>query len=227
MEHKPSPGPQRGNALFLILIAVALFAALSYAITLSSRGSSGNAVNIGNAIVTAGQIVEMPAGIRQAVERMMITGTPASAITFTGAASHNDVFDLVSGGGGTANLPPPTGGCSPACTVWTYGTFTDSTHGLFIGGVKTDAPDVLAILPNVTEIVCEQIQKGLGFASQIPPVQDTAAFDWTDITGTISQAGGLKGSATTIWEASVSGQEFSCMDNRGTGNFYYHALIDQ
>ena len=226
MAYKPQSCREQGNALFLILMAVALFAALSYAITKSSSGG-GNAVTASNNLTVASQIVEMPAGIRVAIERMMVTGTGASSITLTGAVSSNDVFDLVSGGGGVTNLPPPPGGCSPSCTAWTYESFTDPTHGLFVGGVGTDAPEILAVLPNVTSAVCTQIQKGLSFTSITPPVQDTAAFVWTTITNTISQAGGLKGSASTIWSATLTGQEFACVDNLGTGYFYYHDLLSQ
>ena len=222
MERNTSSYQQRGNALFLILIAVALFAALSYAITQSSR-SAGNDTGHETTVLTAGQVTEIPAAVRQVAARMIITGTPASSITYTGAATPNDVF----GSGMATNVPPPAAACAPSCTVWLYKGFTSMTQGRFAGGVGTDAPEVFAILPNVTLAICTQIQKGLAFASSTPPVQDTAAFDWTSITGTISQAGGLKGSATTVWEATLTGLDFACVNNQNTGYFYYHVLIDQ
>ncbi len=222
MEYQSTPARERGNVLFLILIAVVLFAALSYAIAQSGR-SAGADTALETTVMMAGQITEMPAAIRQGVARMLIDGTTPSAITFTGAASPNDIFYQ---GLATNVLPPPLA-CLPVCTVWTYVGFTDETHGLFVGGVGTDAPDILSILPNVTQQVCTQVQKGLAFATPAPPVQDTAAFDWTVITNQISQPGGLKGSATTIWAPTLTAQEFACVNNQNTSYFYYHVLLPQ
>jgi hypothetical protein len=221
MKQKIHTGREKGNALFLILIAVALFAALSYVITTSSRGTGS--IDTEKAIVLAARITDISAVVRSSVTRILALGIAGDQITFTGADTASDAFssDL-----STEVLPPPEA-CLPECTGWVYAGFTDTTHGLFVGGVKTDAPETMLVLPDVTEAVCRQIQKGLGFASAVPPEQDTAAFDWTDITGAISQAGGLKGSATTVWAPGLTGHEFACVDNRGGGYFYYHVLLPQ
>lgn len=216
-----NPAAEAGNVLFLILIAVALFAALSYAMVQSGRNSGS--VDRETTAILAGQVIGTPSLVRQSVNRMIVLGTPASSLIFTGDGSTNDVLGVA----GSAGVKAPPTACTAPCAAWAYKTFTDTTHGLFVGGVKTDAPEILAVLPDVTDAVCAQLQKIQGFASTTPPVQDTAEFDWTDITGAISQVGGLKGSATTIWEATLTGQEFACVDNRGDGNFYYHVLLDQ
>src|ERR1700761_7280485 len=91
---------ESGNALFLILIAVALFAALSYAITQSGRG--GGNVSNQTALITAGQITEAPADIRAAVARMLITGVAPTTVAYiaSGGTLADDVFDQTGVGGG-------------------------------------------------------------------------------------------------------------------------------
>ncbi|MGB1077712.1 MAG: hypothetical protein ACPG05_05330, partial [Bdellovibrionales bacterium] len=61
---------QTGNVLFLILIAVALFAALSYAITKSNRGKS-NAEKDKLALV-ASEMMQDASLMSQAIQRLMI-----------------------------------------------------------------------------------------------------------------------------------------------------------
>lgn len=216
---------ERGNALFLILIAVALFAALSYAITQSGRGGSGG-VDRETVVITAGQVVEQPAAVRTAVTRMIITGTAASSITFTGAAAATDVFDSATGGGGATDLNPPAAACSPACTAWTYLPAASTTSGWYIDGVSTDSTDAMAFLPAVTSAVCSQILKGLGMATT-PAVQHGADFDQTT-AGAYAAGGG----AATIGDNAgpLTGQAFACwdQDSGGGGSFaYFHALIEQ
>jgi hypothetical protein len=71
-----------GNILFLILIAVALFAALSYAITSSSR-SDGGGITKYKANLAAAEFVQYAAQIEQAVSRLLsIAGCKENQLSF-------------------------------------------------------------------------------------------------------------------------------------------------
>lgn len=63
---------QRGNVLFLILIAVVLFAALSYAVSRSSSGGS-KGISDEKARLGASEIEQYVSLLRSEVERLMIT----------------------------------------------------------------------------------------------------------------------------------------------------------
>ena len=130
---------------------------------------------------------------------------------------------IANGGGGTNEIPRPA--AASRARVWTYPGFTNMTHGLFVGGVGTDAPESLAILPNVSPLVCPADTEGFGvYATQVPPVQGNAALNWTVVSNTISQPGGQAAaySATTISRdgaALLTTMEFACVNNNNTGLF--------
>ena len=68
---------ESGNVLFLILIAVALFAALSYAVTQSSRTGGGASDGEQN-LINSAQVTQYPASVRTAIVRMIIDGVADS-----------------------------------------------------------------------------------------------------------------------------------------------------
>lgn len=69
---RSSCAKEQGNVLFLILIAVALFAALSYAVTSSTR-SSGTGVSKDKARANAAAIIQYTSSIKTAVDRLRIS----------------------------------------------------------------------------------------------------------------------------------------------------------
>jgi hypothetical protein len=121
---------QRGNVLFLILIAVALFAALSYAVTQSTRG--GGDANREKAELKAAQILQWHAVLKSETLRFSLrSGIAAGDIRITGGnswtacTSGTDCLWAPEGGG--VEYPPPQ------INQFTSG-WTDSVYDGFAGG---------------------------------------------------------------------------------------------
>lgn len=208
---------EQGNALFLILIAVALFAALSYAVTQSGRGGGG--VDREQALISASQITQYGAGLRTTVTRMVITGSGATELEFDsdGTDSANEVFHA-DGGGAVDQAPPTSAGTA---TSYSYMT-TDGTNGHHIIGIGTDTTgsgqDVIVGVGGLSEAVCRAINTGLGLDAE-PTVEGTAV----DMDTPLGTAAG----DTAHTFNSNSGEAFACVDNTGNDYTYYHALVER
>jgi hypothetical protein len=219
---------QRGNALFLILIAVALFAALAYAVTQSGRGGGSTSKEL--ATLTAAQIVQITADMKVGFDRMVLTGTPAQSIVLAaGASCFNECTSgagclFSSDGGGVSPPVFPTAaedhpaaapGYYPATGIFRCYVGVNDTLTGYAMGVPGIGADVAGAPPNATGTdaiimvgwikreVCEAINKGLG------------------ISGIPNQA--LESSA--IWDA-APGEHAACItfDNCPDCYQYYHVL---
>lgn len=91
---------QKGNILFLILIAVALFAALSYAVTGSSR-NSGASIQRDKAKLIASQFLQYGTQLENAVNRLMLI----NRCTDTQLSFERSPFDGSDGAFYNANAP--------------------------------------------------------------------------------------------------------------------------
>ncbi|MGQ0526539.1 MAG: hypothetical protein ACT4OY_00680 [Alphaproteobacteria bacterium] len=227
---------EKGNVLFLILIAVALFAALSYAVTQSSRSGGGDAGSEAS-LVSSAQITQYPASVRTSIIRQLVGknvsvsslafNQPSAFAACTGTVAPNCVFYPT---GGSATYVPAPGDVVTTNNQqdWVFngeneinlvGTTTGSD------GPTSSTAEVIAFLPNVKTDICKKINSELGVNSGNVPTETNLNVTTYMVNGT-----GLVSTATggTIGEdvVSLDAQAFGCFVQGGV-NYYFHVLIEQ
>ena len=231
---------QSGNALFLILIAVALFAALSYAITQSGRG--GGNISREKAAIAASQITQYGAALHSAVQRMIISGVPVDDQHYEKPGSTVDGYYCGPAGavtdksrcvfypeGGSMIWECPTedqvdmsvdsDNSGARLHIWRFRDIhSQDSNGFYIKDVGTNTDgtgrDTFAYLRYVHLSVCQQINKGLGL-DETPADNSNYADNYAatyDLNANVMYA--------------APGAPFACVDSGGYYS-YYHALVEQ
>lgn len=182
---------QNGNALFLILIAVALFAALSYALTQSGRGSGS--IDKEQAIIKGSEIVNYIAQIRQAVQKMVLFGCNEFQISleyapFTNTPPFNNPL---SPGDFSCHIHHPDGGNIPEKYLFLDNGAADGTIRMSLTGTSdligigtngcgdnTCSDLYLAFQYEGTNFksLCESINQGFGH-EDLSPLPNTTHMD--------------------------------------------------
>ena len=171
---------QNGNALFLILIAVALFAALSYAVTQSGR--SGGGINREQATIDAANMIQYAGQIQQAIYRLKlingctentisVEGVPDKAGTSINASAPADkschIFDPEGGGVSPIKfnarsfiIPASAGWTSNYAAWWKMGDTSFNPHEIVPNVGTANAELLFQIFPLSLE-VCTEINRKL------------------------------------------------------------------
>lgn len=218
---------QSGNVLFLILIAVALFAALSYAVTQSTRGG-GNADDE-TSLISSASLTQYPASLKLSMLRLSISNgvsglnTEFNAPSELGACSSSGANCLFhpDGGGASYQDAPANLVIGAAPVAW---VFNSNNHVLDIGtnGFLETAVETIAFLTGLTENTCRTINEELGIGSVIP-VEATVQSFTRQINGYIQASSGRIGANPVLY-----GQHFGCFYNPFIEQYiYYHVLSEQ
>ncbi|MBU6234319.1 MAG: hypothetical protein KGQ41_00605 [Alphaproteobacteria bacterium] len=232
---------QKGNVLFIILIAVVLFAALTYALSSSNRGNTTMDRERGS--ISATDYLSYGQSMEKIVARML-----SNDISENGLSFENTIWKFYDGTdvmGANANctssackiFDPAGGGQEPklfaAQTVASpANTDVQSGHGvvyaLKVTGVGTTAHDLVMMIAILDKNTCMQINNTLGVTnpSNAPPADSwsgatryTGAFtgpnDATDEIGDVATAIQRK----TAGCITRSGGAYGSADN-----YYYQVL---
>ncbi len=244
---------QRGNVLFLILIAVALFAALSYAVTQSSR--SGGDASRETTLINTSQLTQYPNQVRTAVLRLVINGNDPTSLQFTIPAEFTDADDNDPFDQRRAVFHPEGGAASyqtiPAALLdsnvsttplpWKYSLNFEIPEIGTSSANSRAGNDLIAFADGVSKNICARVNRELGYGDVIAEAtavtlndDDLVTEGSTDIdlpdtetvltsTKVVNQTTGDE-TSDTEW---FFGKAFGCFQN-GSGNYvYYHVLVER
>ncbi len=240
----------KGNAMLFVLIAIILFAALSFAFTRGGRDQGK--VSKEDATIYAQQITSYAEKINNAVQNAMLQNNfLASQLSFENTTvggyanagspvSHKcDVFDAA--GGGMTYAAPPAGAldaAAAAASAFPVGGMVGQY--LFAGNVCADnigtgaraacATDTLAnedlvlIVPFVNQETCIAINRVLGNSGAM--MEDTGGgFDNTKFTGSFADGQALGNAGFTTYPAGCYKSAAGATPD--AGYHFYYTLVAQ
>lgn len=231
---------QQGNVLFLILLAVALFAALSYAVTQSSRSGGSDAGSETDA-VNAASITQYPTGVRTAILRLTVDGTQVQSIEFNdpsafGSCSSSGALCVFHpSGGGASHQQAPAGAMADGDPGdWTYNMEFEIPNIGTTTGNSLAGNELIAFLEGITYSMCVELNKryDVNGGNDHAPVlfgSDAAATVQVNRDNATAPTGN-----DVDFPGGLSGEPYGCFEDTNSasatqeGNYiYYHTLVER
>jgi hypothetical protein len=221
---------EKGNVLFLILIAVTLFAALSYAVTSSTRSGSGD-TSAETLKLQYSTIQSYVSAMRSELTRMIVGGIAAEDINFF----HPEVWPFVPNPAVNVlqrNLFHPSAGGLPFQHLGIDKTSPRNSQVVAIYeiqgiGTTTGTNSGIDVIYGITvsESFCNYINKRIGYNGSIP-YADMFSSGYTD--GSISDNGYFDEIITGFsMPLQFEGKNEGCIYDGTYGYFYYTTLLER
>ena len=226
------PGtPESGNILFYILIAVALLAALMFAVSQSGRGNIQH-VTEEKARLLAGGVIDYANVVSNAFGQLRLRGCALDKMNFAnstiggytnaGAPADQtcDIFALP-GGGVTFQRP-----ADEAVTATGIHVFTAETALQDIGTtcVTDSCADLIMFTGPLSETVCIQVNDrlGVGTAGDPPPASAANVAASGKFTGTVTYA---RTFGDTAPELPIKGRSAACIQDSANTLYYFYKVL--
>ena len=227
---------QHGNVLFLILIAVVLFAALSFVIAQSSR-TGGQSPSAEKSKISGAEVSQYPTQLRAAVARMIINGLEYEQIKFNAPSAFSglgvDVTEGIfhpSGGGAAYQLASPDVMANGAQGRWYFNpNFELDGIGTSLGA-SPEGNDFIAFLPGIALGVCTEVNDAADIGATIPITNDYLSaieqdYDDTDAETIPNETVSLGASASGATE--LFGHPQGCFRNTAGGVYVYYQVVGE
>jgi hypothetical protein len=241
---KTARATQNGSAFFIILVAIMMFAMLSYAVSQGSR-SSASGLTAEQANVAAQEITSYGSGLSKAVQTLRLRGCTVEEISFESmpvAGNANpvspadgscDVYDLA---GGKSNYNAPSSNWLDITEAGEDGygewVFTNQSciPGVGSGGTgcaNASEMEILMVLPWVKREVCSAVNKLANWASydSLPiPTAGGAAYDYTEKVNGVFQ----NGTDIDTSDNRIDGERVLCFQGAGSnpaGGYHVYFVL--
>jgi hypothetical protein len=214
---------EKGNAFVYILIAVALFAALSFVLARQEDAKEANVLTPETAKLMANQIISVSAQVQQALDQMTYAGTPPEEFDFTlpsdGTFNDSPTIDKVyhpDGGGVILGGLPANAiadSVSSPSAGWYLGRFNS------VDWTDSTTHDVILTAFGLNELVCGEINRVATGSTTIPSL----SADASDIL--IDDGSQTNADFTTAVCSDCEGITSLCVQSATPTRYAYYSIL--